>query len=178
MASMPGAFGLNQPYGMPSRVRRALGIAMPPQKALSPMQGTVGPGKGTSTLTEPPAKGMGKVSQIDPAVINRQKNLFGGVPPLNPRTRIPQEPKQPMSVRYASAYPTEEQALAALRGDDLNPVVQFVSKEAQAERLLETVDLLDVIEGKGGFEEKTAALVRLVEVKREAQFARFLRNGG
>lgn len=178
MATLPGAFNKNEAYGMQPRVQRALGIAPPPKQDLSPMQGSVGPGKGTSSISEPRAKGMGKVGTVDPATINKQKNLFGGVPPLNPRTRIPQEPKQPMNVRYASAYPTPEEAISALRGDDLDPVAAFVSKEARAERVLEAIELLDVIEGSADIVEKTAALVRLVEVKKDAQFAGFLRNGG
>ena len=176
---MPGAFSQAQPYGMIPRVMRALGIANPPSRALSPMMGTIGPGKGTSTIAQPVSKGMGKVGQLDPASINRQKNLFGGVPPLNPKTRIPQEPKQPMSVRYASAFPSVEDAISALRGDDLvNPIRQFVSKQARAGRIVEAIDLLDVVRDDPDHAEKTAALVRLAEIKKDAEFSAFLRSQG
>lgn len=176
MANLPGAFSKTDAYGMPSRVSKALGVTPPPKQTISPMQGTVGPGKGTSTVTGQLAPGMGKAGQ-DPASVGKQRNLFGGVPPLNPKTRI-REPNETMSIRYASA-PSVEDALRALDGDDLvNPVSRLVTKEASAARILETIDLLDVLGGKAEPVEKTAALMRLAEVKKESEIAAMLRVRG
>ena len=177
MANLPGAFSKTDAYGMPSRVSKALGVTPPPKQTISPMQGTVGPGKGTSTITGQLAPGMGKIGQ-EPASVVKQRNLFGGVPPLNPKTRIPQAPKETMSIRYASA-PSVEDALRALDGDDLvNPVSRLVTKEAGVARILETIDLLDVLGGKAELVEKTAALMRLAEVKKESEIASMLRVRG
>jgi hypothetical protein len=177
VANLPGAFTKNEPYGMPQRVSRALGVTPPPKQTISPMQGTVGPGKGTSTITGQLAPGMGKAGQ-DPMGAGKQKNLFGGVPPLNPKTRIPQQPKETMSIRYASA-PSVEDALKALDGDDLvDPVSRLVTKEAGVARILETINLLDVLNGHAELAEKTAALMRLAEVKKESEIASMLRVRG
>jgi hypothetical protein len=165
---------------MPSRdpgatLRAVLNAFKPVTQKASPMQGTIGPGKGTSTIAGPVPKGMGKIGAAD-APTTVQKNLFGGVPPVSSTMRAKQEPKPPMTTRIASAFPSIEEAMAALRGEDLDPVGRAISKEGRAARIVEAIDLLDVVSGAGGAAEKVAAIARLAEIKKEAQFARWLRS--
>jgi len=175
---MPGGFALSAPYLMPGRVARTVGKTPPPFSAP-----TVGTTKGTIAGVP---KGMGSIKPTigDSSVSVKQgmetpqakmKNFFGGGQVVKPRMRIKTKPRDPMTVRYASAGPTIEEAEAALLG---TPDVQsaFLSKEGSFSRILQTADTLAILRESTDPMDKLAALLELAELRKEAAIGSFLRG--
>lgn len=105
---LPGGFNLNQPYTMPARARRATGTPVGQSTVPSmKMTGTVGKkpkGMGIAT-TKQSNSAMGKA-------IPPMKGLQGGFK-VKPNMAIVKKPPAG-TIRLGSAYPTLEQARAAI----------------------------------------------------------------
>ena len=177
----PGAFPLNEPYGMPARVRRQLGITAGKQKGLPGMVGTVNNGLTTSTVSGVP-RGMGnkpsvmdvnKTGGVLPTPEAPKMKPFEGMKAVKPGMKIT---KSPMAdpIKLAE-MPTFDDCLGALGVTPRLVVDDLASKEASARRLHEVIALVDVLDKSADQDEKLAAVIRLAELKKEAFLGAALR---
>lgn len=177
---LPGGFPLNQPYGMPSRTAKTLGIRNPANGGTPGMPGGMGTAKGSGVGTPKnvaPSSVTAKFA-ADPALtaVPQMKTLFGGGQPVKPKMEIVQKPKEPQMVRFGSAFPSIEEAQAALIPESQRTLGRLLTKQGSVVRLTRVFELLGEIESTQDLNIKLAAVLRLAELKKEALLAQALRR--
>jgi hypothetical protein len=134
--------------------------------------------RSTGTAVAKP-KGMGMVTSklAKPDIVKDvplQERLLEGTTPVRPRMQISKKPEAQM-VRYGSG-PTLEEA-ERLVDPSGYMARRLLTKEGSQHRLAQTLHLVDVLERTEDPEVKTAALMRLAELKKEAVLGAALRMG-
>ena len=177
--SFPGAFPLNQPYGMPARTMKTLGIRSPVQGGTPGMPGTVATAKGSgggTALNVAKSSVTAKLAAGDLEAVPKMKTLFGGGQPVRPKMEIVRKPTEPQMIRMASAYPSIEDIQEALMPESQRTLGRLLTKQGSQLRLTRVFELLGELEGSSDLHVKVAALLRLAEVKKEALLAQALRR--